>query len=45
LMRAYMVLKDQASAKAALDKALTTFAADVATTQALQAAATELGVK
>ncbi len=45
LMRAYMVLKDPASAKGALDKALLAFATDAATTQSLQAAATELGVK
>ena len=45
LMRAYMVLNDPASAKGALDKALVAFASDTATTQSLQAAATELGVK
>jgi cytochrome c-type biogenesis protein CcmH len=45
LMRAYMVLKDTSSAKAALEKALVAFASDAANTQTLQAAATELGLK
>jgi cytochrome c-type biogenesis protein CcmH len=45
LMRAYMVLKDQASAKAALDKALVAFASDPSAIQTLRNAAIELGVQ
>jgi cytochrome c-type biogenesis protein CcmH len=45
LMRSYMVLKDSASAKAALDKAMAVFANDSATHNRLMAAAAELGVK